>query len=127
MNRRSFLSIIPVVAVLPFLGLVKVNMPAMTKVRRKRLEPDAHEITFADTGLQKVSGAFQLRAKGNALWVESVAWQAQDGTLHSAIIRKNLPKGNGLALPVIAHAKKITFSVTCLPLACSSTLVELIG
>jgi hypothetical protein len=127
MNRRSFLSLIPAVAVLPFLGQFKANLPVMSLVLRKRLEPDAREMTFADAGLKKMSGPFQLRAKGNALWIESVAWEEQDGTLHSAMIRKNLPKGKSMALPAMARVKRMTFAVTCLPLESTTTFVELVG
>jgi hypothetical protein len=127
MNRRGFLSLIPVMAAVPFLDRLKTKMPVMSLVQRQRLEPDAHEMTFADVDLMKMSGPLQLRAKGNALWIESVSWEEHDGTRHSEIIRRNLPPGKGMMLPTMNDVHSITFAVTCLPLASSATLVELAG
>jgi hypothetical protein len=127
MNRRGFLSLIPVMAAVPFLDRLKTKMPVMSLVQRQRLEPDAHEMTFADVDLMKMSGPLQLRAKGNALWIESVSWEEHDGTRHSAVIRKNVPKGKSMALPTMVRVKTITFAVTCLPLESTTTFVELIG
>jgi hypothetical protein len=131
LNRRSFLLGIPAVAVAQVLwqapGVLPKLFPRLSLVQRKRLGPDAREVVFTARGQSELTGPFQLRGKGNALWIESVIWEDRDGKLHSEIVRKNLPQGKAMNFPAIMHAKKITFRVASLALASSTTLVELVG
>jgi hypothetical protein len=127
MNRRNFIAGIPAVIVFPILGHTSVSLPTLSLVRRKRLDANAKEVIFADINQGESAKPLQLRSKGNALWIESLTWEGQDGGRHSEIIRKNLPPGKGMMLPTMNDVRSITLVVTCLPLASSSTMVELLG
>jgi hypothetical protein len=131
MNRRSFLSLVPTIALLPVLGTIATHVPSMSLIQRKRLEPDAREVTFADsgtsTGEDLLTGPLQLRSKGSSLWINSVSWQDEEGARHTQVIGKELQPGQGMALPMIGKAQNITFVVACPRVTSATTFVELIA
>ena len=127
MNRRTFLSLVPAIAVLPVFGEVAAHLPSRSLVQRKRIGPDAHEVTFTSSKRNVLAGPLQLRAKGNSLWIASVTWEDEGGNRYNQNIGKNLPVGQGMALPMVTNASNITFVITCLPLASEATMVELVG
>jgi hypothetical protein len=122
MNRRHFLSCASLLAVLPLSGTASADLPRVPVVQRNCIGPNAVEVSFSGSSNDE---PLYLRSKGNALWVNSVTWEDQEGFQHVVPIRKNLPPGKNMPLPMITSARSISLAITCLPLASATTLVEL--
>jgi hypothetical protein len=122
MNRRHFLSCASLLAVLPLSGNASADLPRVPMLQRKYIGPNAVEVSFSGSRKDQL---LQLRSKRNALWIESVAWEDQEGFRRVVPIRKNLPPGKNMPLPMISSARSICLTITCLPLTSATTLVEL--
>ena len=95
---------------------------ATAKTLRRRLGPVSRSAHFDVTELH---GPLGLRASGNALWIEAVAWIDGGGKRRRIALRRNLPPGVWLPLPAMEEPRRVTIEVTALPLSSSHTLVEL--
>jgi hypothetical protein len=122
MNRRHFLSCVSLLAVLPLSGTASAELPMLPMVQRKYIGPNAVEVSFSGSRKNQL---LHLRSMENALWIKSVTWEDQEGFRHVVPIRKNLPPGKNMPLPMIRNARSICLAITCLPLASATTRVEL--
>ena len=125
MNRRNFIVSFSVLTALPLLGFTSGSV--QPRVHLKRLSPNVREVHFFNVERAELHKPFQVRSKGNAIWIDKVLWQDVDGTRHLEMIRKNLALGKTMAFPAIKSATTITFVVTCLPLASTITTIALLG
>lgn len=125
MNRRHFLSCASLLAVLPLSGIASADLPRVPIVQRKRIGPNAVDVTFFGHRKNLLVGQLHLRSEGNGIWIKSVTWEDQEGFRHVLPIQKNLPPGKNMPLPMIISARSISLAVTCLPLLSATTLVEL--
>jgi hypothetical protein len=125
MNRRELLGRLSTLALFSFVPPVSAQLPDAPVVYRKHLAPDAVEVVFSSADFKHHAGPFQLLCKGNALWVHKLEWDDNDGTRHAQSVRRNFPPGKTVELPAMPNIKNLTISITCLPLATATTIVEL--